>query len=60
MVANYYYGYNSKLFARNQKGNINISDNLITGDNLLFVMKKKGSLPNLQIFKGNFLMEENK
>lgn len=60
MVANYYYGYNSKLFARNQKGNINISDNLITGDNLLFVMKKKGSLPKLQIFKGNFLMEENK
>mgnify|MGYP004656852911 CR=1 FL=1 len=60
MVTNYYYGYNSKLFNKAQKNSINITDNLITGDNLVFVMKKKGELPKLQIFKGNFLMEENK
>ena len=56
MVANYYYGYDTKLFHRTQKNNINITGNLITGSDLLFVMKKKGYLSELQTFNGTLLI----
>ena len=56
VAAYYYYGYDTKLFHRTQKSNINITGNLITGSNLLFVMKKKGYLSELQTFNGIFLI----
>ena len=58
MAANYYYGYNAKLFHVTQKSNIKITGNLITGKNLHFVMKKKGDLLKLQTFTGKLPIKE--
>ena len=59
MASVYCYGYNSKMFHETQKSNIAVNKNTVVGNNLKFVMKKQGTLLQLQKFRGQFEVNKN-